>query len=225
MDSLVDGQAYRVNLSETPHFTIQADAVGSVVDQVIFEVDGVQERVDLVPPFLIAGNRRSKILPWTKAPYGTHLITAVPYAGGVKGVPFTFLLNVSGRPPSTVNRFVPGNVAPVVQLYLFDARDQVDLQLMSPVVPTVVDRRQYSRFSVRAEAVGNSTMGTALFYDNGRFVRRDEEEPYTATGEREGAIRGWRLDPGTHTITVKSYSGRRASGLEGEVLNVQLTVI
>ena len=78
----IDGAVVNLALLPTTALNIRADTTGST-GAISFVLNGRLHRVELVPPYALAGDRNGDYKPWTPTP-GAHTLTATPQNGQYK---------------------------------------------------------------------------------------------------------------------------------------------
>jgi hypothetical protein len=78
--------------------------------------------------------------------------------------------------------------------------------------------------SIRANT-SPATVGSVTFnLDNGALTNTENRAPYSIIGDNSGAYYAWTPSVGSHTLTVRAYSGASASGTAGATYTINFTV-
>jgi hypothetical protein len=114
---------------------------------------------------------------------------------------------------------LPANV--VTSLTLINAlRDQDIAPLRNGDVISLVT---FPELNIRANVAG--TVGSVLFYLDGRLFRRENEAPYAFAGDLEDDYFSWTPSPGEYEVTAKAFTGRNGGGQEIGSLTVRFRLV
>jgi hypothetical protein len=110
----------------------------------------------------------------------------------------------------------------VSKLMLVNTSTQDDLRALTN--GSVIDlSKDGSSLNVRADTTG--TIGSVVFYLNGKKYHDESAAPYALGRDDAGVYRKWTPSIGTHTLKAVPYSGIKGGGAVGIPVEVTFTVV
>ena len=170
-------------------------------------------------------------------PSPPEVFTSVPTSRPTSPPTFPAAVRHSGRPtlqptvttalsfptqfPTRAHRVVPH----ITRLVLLDAAQNQDVS--RPALDTsswvVLDRFVLPPFTICAHA--DDSVGSVLFYVNGKLERKESFGPYCIAGDHGGDYVAWNVGQGEYKIIAIPFSEKSGGGTHGFPVSVTLWII
>ena len=132
-------------------------------------------------------------------------------------------LQMGPTKPLTVNE-TPSAGPRVLKIVVVDAKENKDLFDLEN--GQVLDLDSLADISLRVDVTEPQNVGSVAFKLDGQVVRVENKAPYAIAGDfPQGNFNPWKVEPGTHVVSVSSYSSRGAKGDEGDALTVSFEAV
>ncbi len=89
----------------------------------------------------------------------------------------------------------------------------------------VINKSQYSGFSIRADICEGGAVQSVQFILNGNIFRTENVAPYALNGDKNGSYYPWNPAVGIYTLTVTGYSAKSATGTAGAPMTITFEVV